>query len=427
MSQVLIIDEIALFRDYVKDKLVSEKVDVETSSTLNDGFKKLFSGLPNILIMDITFSFEVLMEFLERKNNNANAKSIPIILIGPVLEQSQLDALRPYRIVKYINKPIKIDLFFDTISKILKVAIPFDYTDCVLEAHVSGEAIFIELSKGLNREKIALLPYKITDLITENKIQSPKIVLMVSNIDLCFVDGCNIELLMNSILHSDSRVRDKRVKVLTMNKFITEFIAGHTEYTNVQVTNEIGQFIYDVVPKTDSYFEFQDLTTLLITPSEGASNGSITMKFKSEDGGEKVVDGVVTSTDTSAVELAMKAAIIDDDTITQQVLLKQFTEVNCKTDIYLNGADFLSEVEDKNYDVVVLDIVMPGLSGFDVLSALQSLEKPPLVIVYSSVSQKEQVVKALSLGAKMYLIKPQKPELIVQTAQKLLSQARNGL
>ncbi len=427
MSQVLIIDEIALFRDYVKDKLVSEKVDVETSSTLNDGFKKLFSGLPNILIMDITFSFEVLMEFLERKNNNANAKSIPIILIGPVLEQSQLDALRPYRIVKYINKPIKIDLFFDTISKILKVAIPFDYTDCVLEAHVSGEAIFIELSKGLNREKIALLPYKITDLITENKIQSPKIVLMVSNIDLCFVDGCNIELLMNSILHSDSRVRDKRVKVLTMNKFITEFIAGHTEYTNVQVTNEIGQFIYDVVPKTDSYFEFQDLTTLLITPSEGASNGSITMKFKSEDGGEKVVDGVVTSTDTSAVELAMKAAIIDDDTITQQVLLKQFTEVNCKTDIYLNGADFLSEVEDKNYDVVVLDIVMPGLSGFDVLSALQSLEKPPLVIVYSSISQKEQVVKALSLGAKMYLIKPQKPELIVQTAQKLLSQARNGL
>lgn len=427
MSQVLIIDEIALFRDYVKDKLVSEKVDVETSSTLNDGFKKLFSGLPNILIMDITFSFEVLMEFLERKNNNANAKSIPIILIGPVLEQSQLDALRPYRIVKYINKPIKIDLFFDTISKILKVAIPFDYTDCVLEAHVSGEAIFIELSKGLNREKIALLPYKITDLITENKIQSPKIVLMVSNIDLCFVDGCNIELLMNSILHSDSRVRDKRVKVLTMNKFITEFIAGHTEYTNVQVTNEIGQFIYDVVPKTDSYFEFQDLTTLLITPSEGASNGSITMKFKAEDGGEKVVDGVVTSTDTSAVELAMKAAIIDDDTITQQVLLKQFTEVNCKTDIYLNGADFLSEVEDKNYDVVVLDIVMPGLSGFDVLSALQSLEKPPLVIVYSSISQKEQVVKALSLGAKMYLIKPQKPELIVQTAQKLLSQARNGL
>ena len=324
-------------------------------------------------------------------------------------------------------KLIKIDLFFDTISKILKVAIPFDYTDCVLEAHVSGEAIFIELSKGLNREKIALLPYKITDLITENKIQSPKIVLMVSNIDLCFVDGCNIELLMNSILHSDSRVRDKRVKVLTMNKFITEFIAGHTEYTNVQVTNEIGQFIYDVVPKTDSYFEFQDLTTLLITPSEGASNGSITMKFKSEDGGEKVVDGVVTSTDTSAVELAMKAAIIDDDTITQQVLLKQFTEVNCKTDIYLIGADFLSEVEDKNYDVVVLDIVMPGLSGFDVLSALQSLEKPPLVIVYSSVSQKEQVVKALSLGAKMYLIKPQKPELIVQTAQKLLSQARNGL
>ena len=425
MSQVLIIDEIALFRDYVKDKLVSEKLNVETSSSLNDGFKKLFSSLPNILIMDVTFSFEVLMDFLERKESNANAKLIPIVLIGPVLEQAQLDKLRPYRIVKYINKPIKIDLFFDTISKILKIPIPFDYTECVLEAHVSGEAIFIELSKGLNREKIALLKYKITDLISENKIQSPKIVLMVSNIELSFVDGCNLELLMDNILHSDSRVRDKRIKVLTMNKFITEFINGHSEYANIQVTNEIGQFISDVVPKNNSFFEFQELTAQLITPSEGANNGSITMKFNSEDENEEIVDGVVTVSDNNAVGMAMKVAIIDDDTIVQQVLLKKFTEANCKADVYLNGADFLSEVENKNYDVVVLDIVMPGMSGFDVLAALQSLEKPPLVVIYSSLSQKEQVVKALSLGAKMYLIKPQKPEVLVQNAQKLFAQFKN--
>ncbi|MBO4727411.1 MAG: response regulator, partial [Spirochaetaceae bacterium] len=74
----------------------------------------------------------------------------------------------------------------------------------------------------------------------------------------------------------------------------------------------------------------------------------------------------------------------------------------------------------------VLDILMPGLNGFDILTALRDLEYPPVVIVYSSMSNRESVIQALSLGAKSYLIKPLKPEAVVQKAQELLGLTRNA-
>ena len=72
------------------------------------------------------------------------------------------------------------------------------------------------------------------------------------------------------------------------------------------------------------------------------------------------------------------------------------------------------------YDLIVLDIFMPGISGFDTLKKLQDVSDVPPIIVYSQAVQKEAVIQALSLGAKRYLVKPQKPEIIVQKSIELL-------
>jgi DNA-binding response OmpR family regulator len=64
---------------------------------------------------------------------------------------------------------------------------------------------------------------------------------------------------------------------------------------------------------------------------------------------------------------------------------------------------------------------MPGISGFDTLRRLQVLPNIAPIIVYSQAVQKEMAVQALSLGAKSYLIKPQKPEVIIQKAKELLN------
>ncbi|MBQ3671439.1 MAG: response regulator, partial [Treponema sp.] len=89
-------------------------------------------------------------------------------------------------------------------------------------------------------------------------------------------------------------------------------------------------------------------------------------------------------------------------------------------DVYSTGADFLASYESKGYDILILDIFMPGFSGFDVLKALRERNSSISVIIYTQAMQKEAIVQALSLGAKAYLLKPQKPEAILQKVSEVL-------
>ena len=64
---------------------------------------------------------------------------------------------------------------------------------------------------------------------------------------------------------------------------------------------------------------------------------------------------------------------------------------------------------------------MPGLSGFDILNHLHIRNYKSPVIIYSNITQRETVVQALSLGAKSFLIKPQKPEVLIQKALEIIN------
>ena len=63
--------------------------------------------------------------------------------------------------------------------------------------------------------------------------------------------------------------------------------------------------------------------------------------------------------------------------------------------------------------------MLPGISGFDTLRRLQSLPEMPPVIIYSQ-TEKNMAIQALSLGAKFFLPKPQKPEILIQKVMEFL-------
>ena len=88
-------------------------------------------------------------------------------------------------------------------------------------------------------------------------------------------------------------------------------------------------------------------------------------------------------------------------------------------DVYNSGSEFLAKIGLENYKVIVLDIMMPGISGFDTLRRLQSLPEMPPVIIYSQ-AEKSMAIQALSLGAKFFLPKPQKPEILIQKVMEFL-------
>lgn len=70
-----------------------------------------------------------------------------------------------------------------------------------------------------------------------------------------------------------------------------------------------------------------------------------------------------------------------------------------------NGQECLDLIESKHFDIVLLDLMMPTMDGFQVLATLQKKPQMPTVFVLSNLSQHEDEERVLSLGAKKFFVK----------------------
>lgn len=417
MKQVLLIDAPQLFREFLKEKLTAEKVTVDVAQGDRDAFTKLVSQLPSVVIIDVPQNFADLMDFLEKKKQNPNTKSIPVILTGPVLSREQIAVLPQYHVVKYFNKPIKFDVFFESIGKILRTSFSIDTTPCILELHLNDNIIFIEIAQGLNREKLMLLKYKITEMIDQNHLTSPKIVLMMTDLTLSFIDGSNLELLFDNVI-ADHRVLRKNVKVLALDNFTKELIVGHAQYDGIKVAENLSSILSSLVDSGSENDVADVISDKILTATEEVNEGAVQMRFYSESG----VQGDFPLEENQNLHVA----IVDDDPLIRQILQATFTKENITTSLFDSGSEFLSATNKTLFDAVILDIFMPGLSGFDILANLHNKRYQSPVIVYSTAYQREAVIQALSLGAKTYLIKPLKPELVLAKVMEEIKNFKNS-
>ncbi len=331
--------------------------------------------------------------------------------MGPVIEKEEIAQLALYNVRKYFTKPIKIDVFFESIGKILKISFPIDTTPCILETHVNNNIIFIEIAQGLNREKLEILKYKLSEIISGNNMTAPKIILMMTDLSLSFVDGFNLELLLDNVT-ADPRVKKTNVKILTLDSFTKNLIQGHEQYREMEVIENLALAINSLVrePETENITEL--ITDNILTSTNEDIQGSVQMRFHSES-------GVRESENSGSDKLCI--AIVDDDSVVRTILTKAFAAINAQTEIFDSGTNFLVAANQKKYDLIILDILMPGLSGFDILKTLKNRNYKAPVLVYSTASHREAVVQALSLGAKSFLIKPLKPQLVVKKAVEILN------
>lgn len=348
---------------------------------------------------------------MESKHNDPNAKLIPIIISGPIIEREKVATLSQFGVVKYFTKPIKFDIFFESIGKILKASFSIDITPCVLEIHLNGNIIFIEIAQGMNREKLALLKYKLPELIEANRIINPKVILMMTDLQLSFVDGANLELLFDNVT-ADPRIQKKNIKVLSLDSFTKELIDGHPQYSGIEVTNNLNQVLNSLVESGPTTNIHELVTDKILASDEKAEQGSVEMRFVSDT-------GVISDDDVDKGNI-LKVAIVDDDAVVRKILQTAFTTISADSILFDSGSEFLSSLSQQQYDLVILDIYMAGLSGFDILKNLQERKYSTPIIVYSQATQREAVVQALTLGAKSYLVKPQKPETIIQKAVEVL-------
>ncbi len=411
MKRVLIIDAPPLFREFLKEKLSHEKVNVEIAHIKRDAFTKLVSSLPDLLIIDLSVSIREIIDFLTKKNEDPNASRIPVFMTGPIIAQDQISLLSQFNVVKYFNKPIKFDVFFESIGKVLKTGFSIDTTPCILEIHLNNDIIFIEIAQGLNREKISLLKYRISEIIEQNNITIPKIILMMTDLSLSFVDGANLEFLLDNVI-ADTRIQKKNIKILSLDSFTKELVKGHSQYDGIEVVTNLSNVLPTLIDNTESSNIADLITEKVLTSTEDISPATVEMKFYSDS-------GVLDSRDKK-INDNPHIAIVDDDQVTRTILQNTFKQINAEISLFDSGSEFLMATNKHIFDLIILDIYMPGLSGFDILKTLHSKQYKTPIIIYSNATSKESVVQALSLGAKSYLVKPLKPEALLQKAIEVL-------
>lgn len=100
--------------------------------------------------------------------------------------------------------------------------------------------------------------------------------------------------------------------------------------------------------------------------------------------------------------------IVDDDQANRDTFLELIGGHNFATEAAADGPDALALIETREFDVVLLDISMPGMDGFEVLRRIRAVHPPTSlpVIMITGLDQRGAVLEALQLGASDYVVKP---------------------
>jgi two-component system copper resistance phosphate regulon response regulator CusR len=102
----------------------------------------------------------------------------------------------------------------------------------------------------------------------------------------------------------------------------------------------------------------------------------------------------------------VKILIVEDELKTGDYLRQGLTEAGFTVDLTRDGADGLHQAISEDYDLMILDVMLPKLNGWQVLEMLRKADKETPVLFLTARDEVGDRVKGLELGADDYLVKP---------------------
>ncbi len=104
-----------------------------------------------------------------------------------------------------------------------------------------------------------------------------------------------------------------------------------------------------------------------------------------------------------------KILVADDEKALAKALQLKLNHAGFETTTAFDGAEALELITKGDFDLVLLDLVMPKMDGFQVLEGVAKLSKKPKIVVTSNLGQEEDAEKAKSMGAVNFFVKSDTP------------------
>lgn len=188
-------------------------------------------------------------------------------------------------------------------------------------------------------------------------------------------------------------------------------VAGYCEMVE-EVAEEEGHD--DLLPDLTRIHNASEKLSNLLTELLSPESLAIVSENVNQDDESESSDVAFTTTDEKYLGDDGNLLVVDDDLANLELLSRRLTRQGYEVTTVDGGQKALDMLEKQNFDLIVLDMLMPGLSGIQVLRQLKSnpVLRPIPVIMISALDDTDSVVQCISLGAEDYVFKPFNPVLL---------------
>ena len=122
----------------------------------------------------------------------------------------------------------------------------------------------------------------------------------------------------------------------------------------------------------------------------------------------------------------MKILIVEDEIKTGEYLRQGFREAGFNADLVRTGVDGLHMAREGDHDLIILDVMLPGMDGWQVLKSLRRNGQEMPVLFLTAKDHVDDRIKGLELGADDYLVKPFSFAELLARVRTILRRGRNG-
>src|SRR5512136_266922 len=119
--------------------------------------------------------------------------------------------------------------------------------------------------------------------------------------------------------------------------------------------------------------------------------------------------------------------IVDDERTTRLSLSEIFTLRGATTSTAADGAEALAQIKQTAFDLIILDVKMPGVSGLQVLEYVQENAPGTVCILLTAHATIDSAIRALRQGAFDYVLKPAQPKTIIEAVERGLAKRQDYL
>ena len=122
----------------------------------------------------------------------------------------------------------------------------------------------------------------------------------------------------------------------------------------------------------------------------------------------------------------MKILLVEDNLMNQKVVMFNLKKLNCDITPVSNGKEALEIFKNNSYDLILMDIMLPEMNGYEITTEIRKFEKlrevknPVTIIALTANTYENDKEKCISVGMNEYLSKPFSAQQLIKTIEKFI-------